>query len=152
MTRYATMQDIPEICRGGFRFYEYGKFMEKGFKWDKSCFEKYLKLLISKKVESLVIVEGDSKLKGAIAGSFYPWMLDFKQKCLIEIFFWVEPEYRKTAGFIAGNLYRRFEKEAKKRKCSLIFMVTLDGFDKQLSKFYKGIGFKYLETHFVKEL
>lgn len=91
------------------------------------------------------------KGKGAIMGAVLPYMFNPESKYAYDIGFFVEPEYRGTR--VALNLLLRFESKAKEMGADRVVMVglALHRF-KQMERFYAKLGYRNLETHFIKEI
>ena len=151
MIRQATLEDIPEMVRMGQAFYDYADFGNRGLAVDHKAFGELLANLMQMKESVLLVAEDKGQLVGAIGGMMAPWILNYSQQLLTELWWWVMPEHQK--GGIGIKLIEAFQAEGKARGASHVIMVTLAG-DKEgkLMSVYSKMGFNHLEHHFIKEL
>ena len=69
----------------------------------------------------------------------------------VETFWYVVPEYRDSAHGI--ELLFAFEKWAKDNNCTKMAMIHLaDSSPERLKKLYERLGYKLLESHYIKEV
>lgn len=107
----------------------------------------------------LFVAVADDKIIGAVAGTVDPmYQYIVKEGDNIrnymlaqEIFWWVEPEYRRTTD--AGiRLLDTFEKWAEQNGADGVTMMNFDHLDKAPVKIYEHRGYKVYENHYLKEL
>lgn len=91
------------------------------------------------------------KGKGAIMGFINPYTFNMKSKCAYDIGFWVEPHLRGTS--LASRLLIQFESKAKELGADRVVMVGLaTQKPKQMERFYHKMGYRTLETNYIKEI
>ena len=151
MIQNATIEDIEAIELMGPRFFEYGQFDKKGLRYDMDTCKNLLSFLIKNECGILLVANEDGNLCGSIGGVITPWMMDNSQLVLMEIWWWVNPEYRSKN--IGMDLIEHFQDEGKRKGASLLIMVTLDGpKESKLTQFYERFNMKHLEKHYIKEI
>lgn len=109
----------------------------------KKYFEHYLSL-----PNCFVIGE---KGKGFIFGIVQSYVFNNDSKFAYDIGFFVEPELRGKG--LAFKLLKEFEVKAKELGADRIIMVGLETQRPEvMKKFYSKMGYKSLETNYIKEL
>ena len=151
MTRPATEKDIPTLVEMGKMFYEYAELESKGFGFRGDDLGMFMKNLIGNEIMCLLVACDGNKIVGSIGGVVFPCFWDFRQKMIIEQWWWVNPESR--GGEHAKNLIDSFIGWGKEMGASRVVMVSL-GSKKEnaVKRYYQMNGFKYLETQFYKEI
>jgi GNAT superfamily N-acetyltransferase len=95
--------------------------------------------------------ESDDVVAGVIGGLMVPSFANKKYVTGVELFYWVEPEYRRTT--IGGELLDIIEMTAKVRgihSWSMISLTTLN--HDVVAELYKRRGYTHTETAFTKVL
>lgn len=113
------------------------------------CLENWQKVISNGMGVILGGFDGD-ELCGIISGLIYP---DFNDGILIasEMFWYVRPDKRSTG--VGMELFRNFESWGKDNGAKRILMVHLkDLMDERLKRLYLSMGYRELETHYVKEV
>jgi len=156
--REATVNDIEDIDAMAPVFFEYAQLDKKGLSYDSFTFRQLLASFIKEDYGIVLVAELKEsatqtvdKLIGSIAGVISPWMMDHRQKVLMETWWWVFPEYWSLwAGL---DLVMAFEEAARKKEVDLLIMVTLDGpKEETLKTYYRHFDMKHLEHHYIKRL
>lgn len=116
----------------------------------------YKELITEERVEALIktLVTSDNnstivllwKDVGVLAGAKAPFLYG-PHLTATELFWWVEPDYRKLG--VGEQLLNAFEFWAEKVGCDLITMV---GLDNKLDKYYNKKGYKLYERAYMKKL
>jgi len=104
--------------------------------------------LVSKGIAKVFVDEVDGVFYGAIGFIVYN---DFHsgEKCAVETFWFVPPEYSG----IGSILVKAYEDAAKQLGCTKVAMVHLaDSYPEKLKSYYKKIGYRLLESHYIKEI
>ena len=100
------------------------------------------------KPEDLFLLTVDGKCQGVLYGTTIESHLNQKQ-IFQEVIWYVNPEHRRSG----INLLREVEKILKHRNISIIIMVCLkNSMYEKLCGFYERMGYKALETHFMRNL
>lgn len=94
--------------------------------------------------------EGED-LVGVCGGLAFPDSNTGKERAQ-ELFWWVEPEHRKSGAALA--LLRHFESWAEERGCEAVTMAYLHstGNGGALDRWYRRRGYQPMETHYVRML
>jgi len=106
----------------------------------------------------LVAVTSEGKIIGAVAGTvdpMYQYVIvqegGFRNYMLAqEIFWWVEPEFRKTTR-AGAQLLEAWETWASMMGADGITMMNFDHLDPAPAVIYKKRGYKLYENHYLKE-
>lgn len=93
-----------------------------------------------------LVLEMDGKVVGIITGTIVDYPLQ-KAKIYQEIVWYVSKDYRRYG----LKLLRELEKRCKDRGITQIIMVALgSSMREQLDRIYKTMGYRELETHYIK--
>lgn len=126
--REATEKDIPQLTDMAMDFYREGEFKKKGLGFDLQACTEYMQYLIANESAILLVAEvsvPEQRLVGSVAGMIEPWFLDFRQKMLMESWWWVNLDARgDNKGSIGGLLLDRFEEKAKDRGVQFCVLST----------------------------
>jgi GNAT superfamily N-acetyltransferase len=148
--REATIEDIPKMVEMASRFHQYA-LVDKGFKFSPPDFARYSTFLMESSIANILIVDVDEEAVGAIAGAVLPWFMDSSQLVLTELWWWVDPEYRK--GGLAFKLLDALTEWGKYLGASKMIMVSIEAErEETVRKYYKRKGFSYMEMQFIKEI
>ena len=118
--------------------------------FSKDAFLSYWKSILYTGQGFMIMVEHrDGDIIGGVGGVIANFMTSDVKNC-IEMFWWVDPEFR---GEIGLKLYREFESEAKKLGAERLLMAYMNNSDPdRLAKFYKAKGFTPWEYHVIKDI
>lgn len=93
------------------------------------------------------VLELEGKTVGVLAGQVATFPLN-NELIYHEWVWFVNKKYR-----LHGiSLYHKLEEYCKEKDIKKIIMITLANNADKLEKFYKRLGFTFLEKHFIKEL
>ena len=145
--RKATLHDIDNLYFGAWCFHK-EKLSQKTLHFDRKSVYQYFKWLIENPL-ALVLVANNGSFCGSIGGIITPWVLDFNIKIMTEMFWYVLPKQRGSAGL---RLIKEFETMSHDMGANRILMVGLEELNKPISKYYTKHGYKHLEHHFIKEI
>jgi len=146
--RNATQDDFQILLEWGHEFFQYGKFVEKGLRFDVGSFKRLVDYLIS---DGILLIAEDEVPIGSVGGIIYPFMFDQSNIIATEVWWWVDPSYRNSN--VGMKLLREFETVAKLNGATSVMMVTIDTENEHaLHKYYQKFGYKHLEHHYIKEL
>ena len=150
MVRPATKDDIDNILEMGTGFFNYA-IQDKYLMYDKESFRAYIEFLIGQTFTTVLVSEDNGRITGTIAGILSPWFMDFSQKILTEQWWWVCPENRKNSS--AFDLLDGLVEWGKENGASRLIMVSISSKkEESVKKYYARKGFKYMETHYIKEI
>ena len=136
-----TEEELDYIVRAARRFYK-----EAGFDFPDNAKEYYTNLLSNDIMFTKVIIG-----KGFVVGFVAPSFLQPSKKLCSELAWYVEPMYRGTT--VALKLMKMYEREASERGCDQVSMVCLESLDPETTgDIYTRLGYKKLESHYIKEL
>jgi GNAT superfamily N-acetyltransferase len=96
----------------------------------------------------LLLDEG--KVVGCLAGLLTPHFFDYSNLFFSEFMWYVKPEYRNQGGGI--KLYNACLARCKERGVTRMVMGHTSYMQEDFTKLYRGLGFKYLQTHYEKIL
>lgn len=117
-----------------------------------SCdaFLRYWESILSTGQGFMIMVEHkDGDIVGGVGGVIANFMTSDVKNC-IEMFWWVDPEFRGEVGL---KLYKEFEAEAKRMGAERLLMAYMQNSDPdRLARFYKSKGFTPWEYHVIKDL
>ena len=150
MIREAILSDIPRIVEMSVGFYNTAV-KDKGLGFSPIDLYKYTESLIRNEIGGVFVLEIDDKLVGSIAGIITPWFMDFSTRLVMEQWWWVEPSYRGNEQSVL--LIDALIKWGRSRRANKIMMVSI-GSDKEkaVQRYYRRLGFKYVETQYIKEI
>lgn len=147
--RKATYADMPSILRCAKDFFIYADFAQFGLTLDDDSFNEMVSKYISEGIV-LLLVDDDDIVRGGISGMASPWGFNKNITVVMELFFWVDPEYR---GRDAIKMLNAFEKAARSKGADKLIMVTVntdlaDG----VGRLYEKRGYMLTEKFFIKSL
>jgi len=110
--------------------------------------DDYALRMIDGSIQNSFVAEKEGKVVGVMSGIFTTELIT-KRKIFQETIWFMDKEYRKYG----IKLYRHVENWVREQGCEAMLMGCLSNskFDK-LVKFYEKIGYKHLESQFMKEL
>jgi len=149
--RCAVPEDLPAISRHLLAFYLEGRFREKGFRYDTVSAEAFVEYALKSPDEFLIMVAMDGeKCVGSICGSIRPWMGDFRQKIVAEIWWWVDRPYRGSG--VGKAMLNAYEEEITERGIDFTMLGTHDfENERALARVYENRGYKHAEHFYMKE-
>lgn len=145
-----TVQDLgnPAIRAGvkaiGDAFIAEAKYPASGLD---DYFFTFWGFVLKSDVGIFVIAKENEKIVGVMGALFSPDCFSGKPQGA-ESFWFVSPEHR--TGRLALRLFNFFEGECERRKCELMVMIHLAGFNESLGKFYARRGYTPAEQVFRK--
>ena len=157
MVRPAKITDIPRILEMGDRFFA-ELLAEKGLKYKHEDFFKYVLSLLESPSAHVLVAEhldtqtGERGVIGTIAGIVHPWFMSFDQVMLTEQWWWVDPGWRDRG--IAKRLLQELTNWGVQQGCNLLIMISLgaSATGDRVTDYYGGLGFRMVESHWMKEL
>lgn len=148
MIRRATVNDLVSIVKLGRTFYEQAGFSEFQNYDEKRCFKELNAFLHSSLVRILVF-EMDGQVRG-IAGFHLVRMFFSSTLVGIELFFYIEPEYRGPYGL---TFFKALEVQARICGAVSLTMYTLEAKNPRATgRFYARQGYKPVEHGWTKKL
>jgi N-acetylglutamate synthase-like GNAT family acetyltransferase len=110
---------------------------------------KIVKNLINDGVCS--VIDDNGNISGVVIGLVFPSIFDEHILIAQEMIWYVSEKFRHGIGGI--RLLKFFENECKKKGVRQIIMVHMGNSKaEKLELFYKKIGYKELERHYIKEV
>jgi len=118
--------------------------------FSKDAFLSYWKSILSTGQGFLIIVEHkDGDVIGGVGGVIANFQTSDDLVC-IEMFLWVDPEFR---GVIGQKLLDEFEKEAKSRGAKRVMLACMENSDPdRIASWYKRKKYVPFERHFIKDI
>lgn len=150
MIREMTEQDVEILLKRASKFWSeingnnlLGEFHSVGF-------SNFLKVAFKKEIVIGWLYEKNQKV---VAGIFFKkdYLFLCNKNCLSEIIWWTDPEHRNS--MVAYKLLKHAEKYALENDFNLIMMGCMEyPKPKKFAKFYKKVGYKPFEYHFIKHI
>ncbi len=102
---------------------------------------------ILSQTEHAIVLEIDDKVVGIISGKEIDYPLQ-EAKIFQEMIWYVSKKHRRYG----ITLLRELEKQCKERGNSAIIMVHLYNNSEKMGKLYELMGYKEMETHYIRSL
>jgi hypothetical protein len=144
--KFVEADKLDSITPLATQFWQEGKLIGK---YDESSFVENWKNLINQDVGRILGAYRNDKLIGILG---FVASKDPNDNALVsqEMFWFVDPQYRKGEGLL---LFNEYEKIATDIGVKRIGMVHLDGIhSEKLEKLYKKRGYRTIEKHYMKEI
>ena len=150
MIRPAIHEDIPRILQMAHGFHS-DAIEGLNLGYNPSDYSRYILFLLDNPITTVLVLEDGGKVIGTIAGIISPWFMDNRDRIVTEQWVWVEPEARGRGSF--KKLIEALVEWGKGFGATKLSMIAIgSGTEDQVRDFYKKQGFKYMETHFIKEI
>lgn len=147
--RKANKTDLPGITRCARDFFQYADFAKYNLVLDEPSFEATVQKHMERGVV-LLLVDDDNTVRGGIAGAPSPWGFNSAVTIMLELFFWVDPEYR---GLSAFRMLKEFEKASRSLGVDKIGMIAVNTYlADAVGKMYERTGYKLLESFYIKDM
>jgi L-amino acid N-acyltransferase YncA len=144
MIRNATLEDIPEIIKGGLSMVEETSY--KHVDYSPERVEATCKLLMAQGF--IMVAEKNGEVVGAMLGDVYtPWYTTDSMG--IDYCIYIKPEHRN--GMIAARLIKRFEEWCIAMGAKQIRPGIGTG-NKNVSRLYKALGYRVVGECFLKDI
>ena len=145
MISLATVDTLGALTALAERFYASSEFLRD---FDAATFCNTWREILTAGIGVIIVMSNETGPTGAIGGICHTDPNNGRMTAS-EMFWFVAPESRGSG----VTLYRAFEEWARLKGCVDIRMVHLsDSMPLKLKTFYEAIGFKEVETHYVKEI
>jgi hypothetical protein len=115
--------------------------------WDAGYMRSQLIHIIASDI--FLVSEVDGKLVGGIGGKILPNLWSPKDVHLVEMFWWVDPKWRK--GMLGLRLMDAFEEVGKIKEANSVVMVSTN-LTPQLGKLYERRGYTMYEETYRKDI
>ena len=146
----ATKHDIEGIADCAERFFEYAGYKEMGLPLDREHFKNMVLEYISNEPNSVVLLLKNGaygKTVGGVAGHISQWGFNNKFRFMVELFYWVDEEYR---GINSIKLIDKFEKASFSKGADNILMIRVESFLKDgVERLYLRRGYKPMEAFYI---
>ena len=97
------------------------------------------------------LLEHGGEIIGVLAGSVGTHFFNYAGTYFQEAMWYVLPKYRHTSGGL--KLLRAMEQECKRRGITKMVMAhTYSLMPRHFQKLYKGLGYKRIETKYIKDI
>lgn len=149
MLRIADGNDIPELKRMALNFKAHSPY--KDFPVDEDKIQEFLGKIIEAAPKDAIILMAivDDKPVGMLVGLSAEFIFS-RDKYASELAWWVDPEFRGSAG---KELQEAFAYWAKKVGCKYLSMALLENEDaKKIKKIYKKLGLVPAEQTWIREI
>lgn len=148
--RPAEIPDIPDVVVMGKGFYDlmgYSQVTE----YDPDTVAGFLEHLINDDNGILLVVDDGIELRGMAAGMVFPFYLNHAHITGQELFYWIDPEFRKHR--LGITLLDELENAAIEKGAKSFIMMSLDNLEPdRLAQFYARRGYVPFEHTFLRGL
>lgn len=148
MIREATKEDIPILLHMGEQFFnasDFGRLTD----YDRDSTRQTFVDLISNGI--LLVGEIEGSVIGMVGAVLYPLYFNIRHLTGQEMFWWVDPDYRKTG--IGKQLLVELEKKAYSMGADSFSMIALDKINPEImGRVYKMNGYFPAEHSYYKRL
>lgn len=146
--RKAQVTDIPRLIPL-IKLFHQETLSQFGFGWDNLSIARTIETFIQHHIG--LVVEEKDEIIGVIGGAVTPSFTDYRQRIFIESIWYVNPGYRGLAQGV--ELLKLVEEYCRRLKINKIIMVGMhDHNHEKLDLFYKRMGFRILESQYMKDL
>jgi GNAT superfamily N-acetyltransferase len=143
----ATEEDVGDFLLLAEKFYNDGY---AGYEWGYNKEHAKITYILFIKNHICYMAQIDGKVIGILAGVVTQHHFNYDFQYFQEAMWYVLPEYRSQG--IADQLLEVVTNEAKGRGCKrMIVGHTENVMPKELSYYYRKLGFQLFETHYIKE-
>jgi len=147
MIRRATREDLPAIIQMGEKFFDTSGYGEIATYDPVSC-EILGEQLLAMGI--ILVAEHHERLVGVIGVILAPFQMNREKLTAHEVLWYVEDGNRATGAGIA--LLRAIAKETKAAGAIALFMLHLANSPPQAKLLYKRLGYRYVESSYMKVL
>jgi GNAT superfamily N-acetyltransferase len=150
MIRPARAEDVPVILRMGKAFFDEAPWPEFA-EWDEASTRLTLEMLIDGRLPGVLLAaEKDGTVIGMAACLLFPLYFNHATSAAQEIFWWIEPEYRRGIGAI---MFDELEHTARSKGAEIMFAESTAGLrDQAVGRLYRMRGYKPAGHTFMKRL
>jgi GNAT superfamily N-acetyltransferase len=144
--RKGEFRDIPEVLKMVREFHREGV-AEHGLGYDERSARETAFGIYYAGV-SLVLEDDKEGLCGVLGGFLIPFCLNYQAKVFQEVLFYIKPEHRK--GTWALRLIKEMERYCGEVGCTHVLMAHLHGNNVNLSRVYERLGYRVMESQYLK--
>lgn len=148
LIRKGEFRDIPEVLQMVRDFHREGV-AEHGLGYEERS-AKETALGIFYTGVSVVLEDDKGGVCGVLGGFLVPFCLNLNLRVFQEILFYIKPEHRK--GTQALRMIKEVERECGKMGCTHSLMAHLHGNNVNLGKVYERLGYKLMESQYLRKL
>jgi ribosomal protein S18 acetylase RimI-like enzyme len=121
-----------------------------GMGYNRESAELSFFLTVNSQERILLLLIDSEKVVGCLGGMFIRHFLNMDCTIFYESIWYVLPDYRGNSGAI--KLIKEIEKISKAMGISKAVVNTTSANDDYVGNLYKRMGYKVLETHYIKDL
>jgi len=148
--KHAEIKDLEGLTQCARRFFEYADYAARGTPLDEDCFKEKVAEYIEDPNGIVLLLMDKDRVAGGIAGYVGEWCFNKNIKMAVELFYWVDEEYR---GLNSAKLFILYEKYAKACGAVRSVMVSIDTHLKEkVRKLYLRRGYKEYERFYIKTI
>ena len=144
--RKAAEYDVDGIYACAVRFFEYAKYEEQhGMPLDEGSFKSMLRKYLKDGI-CFLAVEGVD-VRGGICGMIMPWGFNQRIKVALELFYWMDEEYRGLTGM---RLLAKYEDAVAKAGAKNIMIQPETELTEKVGRLYERKGYVPFERFWIK--
>lgn len=148
--RHANEGDVLDLVDMGQNFFEESGLSDVAA-WDALSFEVTVRTLLSGAVRgSLLVAEQETILVGMTGAVIFPLYCNLKLQLAQEIFWFVDPDYRKGLG---GSLLDELEADCRRKGADIFMSAQIAGQrDDAFARLYQRRGYRPSENLYMRKL
>lgn len=142
------VDDLPRLREMGRSFFREGRLPGR---FNPESFERMWGVMMEAGASAVFAIEADGDVAGALGATLFPDPAS-GQLTASELFWYVMPAHRSNPR-IGMRLLKAFEAWGKKNGAQRLMMAhELTLMPRRLSEFYKRMGYRAQEVHYLKEV
>lgn len=146
--REALISDLDGIADCAERFFAYAGYNEQGTPLNRSDFKEMVSAYIVGTNGVVLLLMDGLYVAGGIAGRVDEWGFNRSIKFGIELFYWIDENYR---GFQSIKLLKLYEQKIKELGAQRNAMISVNtSLMESVNNLYKKMGYELYEQYFTK--
>ncbi len=148
--KHGEIEDIPGITECAKRFFEYAEYEKQGLPLNEESFHIKISEYITEPNGIVLLLMSGEDVVGGIAGHVGEWGFNSSIKFAVELFYWVDEEYRGKNSYKLLMLYEAYAQSMGAKKSVMIFVNT--HLKDKVKKLYERMGYRDYEWCCIKDL
>lgn len=148
--KHAELEDLQGITECAKRFFEYAEYEKQGLPFDEESFQIKISEYITNHNGIVILLKDDDHVAGGIAGFVGEWGFNNSIRFAVELFYWVDEEYRGKNSVKLLMLYEIYAKSLGAKKSVMISINT--DLRNKIKKLYDRMGYNDFEWYSIKSI